>query len=577
MDAMTTANGTVGLNYCSGNDYDTLHNSNPNWKLYGSETASAVNSRGVYDRIDGSKTGQKLTSYDNSAVNWGAVASRAWYEVIKRDFVAGEYVWTGFDYIGEPTPWNGTGKGAQGTWPSPKNSYFGIIDTAGFPKDSYYFYQSQWNDEVNTLHILPAWNEDAVKKDSSGKVPVVVYTDAKKVELFFTDAKTGDKKSLGTKEFTQKQSNTQGYTYQYYEGTDKSGTEHKNLYLTWQVPYKAGTISAVAYGQDGQKISEEKLNGRTSVTTTGEKKNLKATVDRDTIAADGADLTYVTVDVTDKDGNIIPNAEDKVSFKVEGEGTIVNLTANMELNELTLSYTFAVNVFPRNYKGDIQEAVQEYINSQDSEQKKIFLPENISGEKISYYKSASKIGKYIPIVAFIMCVAVFFLKDRDLKSEVKKRNIQLQSDYPEILSKILLYSNAGLSIKSSIERIVRQYEDEKKKNPKEYHYAYEELKMATVKMKSGVSEINAINQYGERCGLHNYIKLANIIEQNIRRGTGELSFALENELNRALVERKNTALKRGSEISTKLLGPMTVMLIVALVILMVPALMSINM
>ena len=264
-------------------------------------------------------------------------------------------------------------------------------------------------------------------------------------------------------------------------------------------------------------------------------------------------------------------------LSMEEIGPIVNLTANMELNELTLSYTFAVNVFPRNYKGDIQEAVQEYINSQDSEQKKIFLPENISGEKISYYKSASKIGKYIPIVAFIMCVAVFFLKDRDLKSEVKKRNIQLQSDYPEILSKILLYSNAGLSIKSSIERIVRHYEDEKKKNPKEYHYAYEELKMATVKMKSGVSEINAINQYGERCGLHNYIKLANIIEQNIRRGTGELSFALENELNRALVERKNTALKRGSEISTKLLGPMTVMLIVALVILMVPALMSINM
>ena len=282
----------------------------------------------------------------------------------------------------------------------------------------------------------------------------------------------------------------------------------------------------------------------------------------------------VTWDISD--GRVL-NYDGQIMSDVSQEGTIVNLTANMELNELTLSYTFAVNVFPRNYKGDIQEAVQEYINSQDSEQKKIFLPENISGEKISYYKSASKIGKYIPIVAFIMCVAVFFLKDRDLKSEVKKRNIQLQSDYPEILSKILLYSNAGLSIKSSIERIVRQYEDEKKKNSKEYHYAYEELKMATVKMKSGVSEINAINQYGERCGLHNYIKLANIIEQNIRRGTGELSFALENELNRALVERKNTALKRGSEISTKLLGPMTVMLIVALVILMVPALMSINM
>lgn len=181
----------------------------------------------------------------------------------------------------------------------------------------------------------------------------------------------------------------------------------------------------------------------------------------------------VTWDISD--GRVL-NYDGQIMSDVSQEGTIVNLTANMELNELTLSYTFAVNVFPRNYKGDIQEAVQEYINSQDSEQKKIFLPENISGEKISYYKSASKIGKYIPIVAFIMCVAVFFLKDRDLKSEVKKRNIQLQSDYPEILSKILLYSNAGLSIKSSIERIVRQYEDEKKKNPKEYHYAYEELK-----------------------------------------------------------------------------------------------------
>ena len=146
----------------------------------------------------------------------------------------------------------------------------------------------------------------------------------------------------------------------------------------------------------------------------------------------------VTWDISD--GRVL-NYDGQIMSDVSQEGTIVNLTANMELNELTLSYTFAVNVFPRNY---------------------------------------------IPIVAFIMCVAVFFLKDRDLKSEVKKRNIQLQSDYPEILSKILLYSNAGLSIKSSIERIVRQYEDEKKKNSKEYHYAYEELKMATVKMKSGV-------------------------------------------------------------------------------------------
>ena len=198
-DKLTAAGGTSGTNYSDGASYDKLHKEHPDWKLYGSETASSVNSRGIYS-VTGNQEAtseQQLTSYDNSKVNWGALASEAWYDVIQRDFVAGEYVWTGFDYIGEPTPWNGTDPGAKGTWPSPKNSYFGIVDTAGFPKDSYYFYQSQWNDEVNTLHVLPAWNEDVVKKNADGTVPVVVYSDAKEVELFFTPADGGEKKSLG--------------------------------------------------------------------------------------------------------------------------------------------------------------------------------------------------------------------------------------------------------------------------------------------------------------------------------------------------------------------------------------------
>ncbi len=100
-------------------------------------------------------------------------------DVVTRDFVAGEYVWTGFDYIGEPTPWNGTNAGAKGPkWPSPKSSYFGIVDTAGMPKDSYYLYQSQWNDKVNTLHVLPTWNEEGIILDNEKKAEVVVYSDA---------------------------------------------------------------------------------------------------------------------------------------------------------------------------------------------------------------------------------------------------------------------------------------------------------------------------------------------------------------------------------------------------------------
>ena len=135
--------GVVGLNYAGTSRYDQWVSRD--LKVYYSETASAVNSRGVYDRKtsngDGGKGDYLLTSYDKSAVGWGAVASDAWWRVLQRDTSMGEFVWTGFDYIGEPTPWNGTGSGAQGTWPSsPKSSYFGIIDTNGLPKDSYYLY-----------------------------------------------------------------------------------------------------------------------------------------------------------------------------------------------------------------------------------------------------------------------------------------------------------------------------------------------------------------------------------------------------------------------------------------------------
>ena len=151
---------------------------------------------------------------------------------------------------------------------------------------------------MHTLHVLPAWNENVVYKDNSGKVPVVVYSDAASVELFFTPA-GGERQSLGKKAFTQK-TTAAGYTYQIYEGEDKNGTEHKNLYLTWKVPYADGTLEAVAYDADGNII--ENTDGRSSVTTTGEAAKLQMSADRTEIAADGKDLSYVTVDVTDQNG-----------------------------------------------------------------------------------------------------------------------------------------------------------------------------------------------------------------------------------------------------------------------------------
>lgn len=311
---LTAVGGMSGTNYSGGNNYDALHQAYPDWFLYGSETASAVNSRGVYTtKANASLDKDKqLTSYDKSKVNWGALASEAWYDVIKRDFVAGEYVWTGFDYIGEPTPANKINAGAATSWPSPKNSYFGIVDTAGLPKDSYYFYQSQWNDDVKTLHILPTWNEDSLVKDNQGNVEVVVYSDAAKVKLYLND-------KLIQEQTFEEHTTGAGYKYQ----TVKGGNGHQSMYMTFNVPYKAGTLRAEAYDKDGRKI--ENTKGRSSVTTTGTAAKLDATVDRNSITADGKDLSYITVDVKDANGNIVPTANNNVRFTVEGAGTLVGV------------------------------------------------------------------------------------------------------------------------------------------------------------------------------------------------------------------------------------------------------------
>lgn len=323
---IANAKGIVGLNYADGNVYDKAHREHSDWILIGSETASAINSRGIYNTHGQDGSAQQLTAYDYSAVGWGHVASKAWYDVLTRDFMSGEYVWTGFDYLGEPTPWNGTDSGAKGTWPSPKNSYFGIIDTAGLPKDSYYLYQSLWNEDVNTLHMLPAWNSDVVKKDGQNKVDVAVYTDAAAVELFFTPKGSTERQSLGKKAFTTKTTEG-GVSYQIYEGDGAyTGNDiHRNLYLTWKVPYADGTITAEAYNAKGEKIDTSTWQGRQSVTTTGKAAKLKAEVNREGMTANGTDLAYVTVSVTDAEGNVIPNATNNVTFKVTGSGSLAGI------------------------------------------------------------------------------------------------------------------------------------------------------------------------------------------------------------------------------------------------------------
>ncbi|MDZ4994672.1 DUF4982 domain-containing protein [Clostridium perfringens] len=303
--------GLVGFNYANERQVAQQREKHPDWTLYASETSSAVHTRGYYKTKGIDYGNHRISEYDNDVtrVGWGHSASDAWKFVIKNDYNAGEFVWTGFDYIGEPTPWNGTGAGSVGggNGASPKSSYFGIVDTAGFEKDIYYLYQSQWNDDVNTLHVLPTWNREDIVIEN-GSVEVNVFTDAHKVELYLNDKKVGEQTS--TEHTTEA-----GYKY-YTFGND-------SLYPVFNVPYEEGTLTAKAYDKDGNEITN--TEGRKSVTTSGEPTTVELSADRTTIDSDGYDLSYITVDIVDEDGNIVPGAANRLNFELEGNGKIVGV------------------------------------------------------------------------------------------------------------------------------------------------------------------------------------------------------------------------------------------------------------
>ena len=252
-------------------------------KLVGSETASTVSTRGVYNLIqDGDslkvikELNNQCSSYDMNAPSWGNVAETTLKAVKDAPWVAGEFVWTGFDYIGEPTPFS---------WPS-VSSYFGIVDLCGFPKDRYYLYQSQWTNKP-MVHILPYWNW---KGFEGKKIPVWCYSNCESVELFFNG------KSLGEKKF--------------------SSTE--DLHLEWNVLYTPGTLKAVAKN-NGKIICTDEVQ------TAGDPAKIILIPDRTEISADGRDLSFVKVEIVDKEGYVCPNADNLVKFNINGEGSIAGV------------------------------------------------------------------------------------------------------------------------------------------------------------------------------------------------------------------------------------------------------------
>jgi beta-galactosidase len=290
-----------GINYRPW-QYEQIQKDHPDWIVYGSETASCVSSRGVYhlpvEKYD-KHASLQLTGYDVIAPPWAYCPDVEFAYQDKLPSVLGEFVWTGFDYIGEPTPYF-NGRATNTTdWPA-RSSYFGFVDLAGFPKDRFYLYQSQWTRKP-MVHVLPHWNWQGREGQS---IPVMAYSNSEEVELFLNG------KSLGRKKrFSEPVEIPVG------QNASRDRKFVSKYRLEWQVPYQAGSLKAVAY-QGGKQVAVDEVR------TAGAPARVKITPDRATIQADGEDLSFVTVRIEDKDGNLCPMADNLVKFNVTGTGRI---------------------------------------------------------------------------------------------------------------------------------------------------------------------------------------------------------------------------------------------------------------
>lgn len=329
INTITNAGGIAGFNYAnSANDlYNLAQNYGGDKKvIIASETASATNSRGQYKNQNSNSSSDSayhLTSYDTSSVNWGITAHDSIYNTYQYDCVAGEFVWTGFDYIGEPTPWNGTTSGDGGRGTIPNSSYFGIVETTGFEKDTYYLYRSQWNKEKTTVHLVTAWDSDNMQL--SWTTPVWLYSNAPKVELYLNDTKI----ATATREV---HTSAAGHTYYTYTSVSNdsacvpaNGSGADGLYGAYNVSYTAGTLSAKAYDESGIEITLDDTCGRYTVSTPGTVTQLKTTVNKTEISADGSSLAYIAVDVLDANGNLDTTATNNIQFTLAGPGEIVGV------------------------------------------------------------------------------------------------------------------------------------------------------------------------------------------------------------------------------------------------------------
>ena len=381
----------AGYNYAE-DLYDEHHESHPDWFIYGSETASTVRSRGIYhlpaDIPILTHDDLQCSDYGNSVVGWGKKQEKAWVDDRNREYCGGQYVWTGFDYIGEPTPY------------STKNSYFGIVDTAGFPKDSYYFYKSVWTDAEKEpfVHILPYWDFNIGEE-----IDVYTYSNLEDVELFFNE------KSLGKQHISLKHDDI--------------------LHGEWRLKYKKGTIIARAYDKQGKIVAEDVVSSFTDPVS------IVAVPDKMEMNADGRDLIFIEITVEDEMGIPVANARNRIKITVNGPARLVGLD-----NGDSTDFESYKSDNRRMFSGKLLAIIQSTLDSgtitvsceSDGLSEKMLVLESVSAGDVCGVSSSEG---YYP-----------YFEKKDFVSEIPARKIELRAtktdldaDNPTVLVNARIY------------------------------------------------------------------------------------------------------------------------------------------
>lgn len=322
-----------GLNYRT-HRYVESYEKLPQNLVLGSETASTVSSRGVYKfpaelKKQAMYDDHQSSGYDLEACLWSNVPDEDFALADDYDWTLGQFVWTGFDYLGEPSPYD------IDAWPS-HSSVFGIIDLASLPKDRYYLYRSIWNKWDNTLHVLPHWTWPGREGENT---PVFVYTNYPEAELFVNGKSYGKQRKLTADEARALQ------------GKDSLWLQRRYRLMWTDVPYEPGELKVVAYDNSGKKVEEK------TVRTTGKPHHLEVVADRTTLSSDGKDLAYITVRVVDKDGNLCPADDRLVSFTVKGAGSF-RAAANGDATCLDLFHLPRMHAFSGQLTAIVQSGAE---------------------------------------------------------------------------------------------------------------------------------------------------------------------------------------------------------------------------